>query len=117
MCPTFQGRNCRFRAGTVRSRRTPPGATAAGASAPEREHRERGGIGIGNMGSPSQFELPRSMRFHYRGADMRDRGPEADEPRHHTAAPPRRMHVGVPLEFELALVIDRQTAEARSLAG
>jgi hypothetical protein len=57
------------------------------------------------------------MRFHYRGADMRDRGPEADEPRHHTAAPPRRMHVGAPLEFGLALVIDRQTAEARSLAG
>jgi hypothetical protein len=25
--------------------------------------------------------------------------------------------VGVPLEFGLALVIDRQTAEARSLAG
>jgi hypothetical protein len=37
------------------------------------------------------------------------------EPRHHTAAPPRRMHVGV--QFGLALVIDRQTAEARSLAG
>jgi hypothetical protein len=34
-----------------------------------------------------------------------------------SAAPPRRMHVGVLLEFGLAVVIDRQTAKARGLAG